>query len=357
MRIAVTRRGCLDVPDGINIFIFSLAEEFLARGIEVFAVSEFDNDEEQIAEFYLVKHSPVVRSLGHVPTKPPPWGMAESALCWRKKGRATLRALDPDLTIINGALPFKLAGRTCTVAHDAEHRGSRYVRKLYRGYSYRRTGVVVATSTEIKDALSREIRVDPRTVTVIPTCINLRAYECKPFEQREPAILHIGAAYYKSPVLSIKAFSHLRDENATLYMTGNLTDQIAACLDAVPEQVRRRIQLLGYVSAVRLKELLGSVRAVSCPSTYAVPVASPTVLESFASGTPAIISSSITRDLTTGYPHLESLRAQDPLRMADAYHSMLTDQRSWNEASEAALQAVQNYSASAVADAYLALRR
>jgi len=38
VRIVSTRRAPIDAPDGINVFIFSLASELLAAGNEVFAV-------------------------------------------------------------------------------------------------------------------------------------------------------------------------------------------------------------------------------------------------------------------------------------------------------------------------------
>jgi glycosyltransferase involved in cell wall biosynthesis len=103
----------------------------------------------------------------------------------------------------------------------------------------------------------------------------------------------------------------------------------------------------------QLKDLLSSVRVVSVPSRYDCPVASPTVLEAFASGTPVVASTSISRDLLldgiNGYAVPDALIEQGSRRI----QSLLHDDNEWERMSAAARLTAESFSAEAVARRYL----
>jgi glycosyltransferase involved in cell wall biosynthesis len=117
-------------------------------------------------------------------------------------------------------------------------------------------------------------------------------------QARIPAILHIGTSTWKNPAATLEAFA-LMDQPAELYIAGNSTPELERRLASLPNKKRDRIFLMGIVDSIRLKELLSTVRVLSVPSLYAAPVASPTVLDGLASGTPVVGSTSISTDLLT----------------------------------------------------------
>jgi hypothetical protein len=58
---------------------------------------------------------------------------------------------------------------------------------------------VVATTTELRDELVRDLARSPHELVVIPKCIELPAYRGASLAARERAILHAGTLPYKDP--------------------------------------------------------------------------------------------------------------------------------------------------------------
>ena len=199
---------------------------------------------------------------------------------------------------------------------------------MYKIYSYRKVDHIVATCSELREALAREIFVREDNISVIPTCIDIRAYRNNPLEAREPSILHVRTTDWKNPTATIDAFIRLR-QPANLYVVGNVSPKLKARLALLPEEISRRISLLEIVDSNYLKELLSKVRVLSVPSIYSMPVASPTVFDGFASGTPVIGSTSISADLLTdghtGF-RVDPSRTQD---LADNFELLLRNDNLW----------------------------
>ena len=167
---------------------------------------------------------------------------------WLKRGLPLLRELKPDFVIVNGGLPIRLPYPSCIISHDLERRGpyGSFIRKLYKMYSYRKVDRIVATCSELREALAREIFVCVDDIIVIPTCIDIKAYRNSPLEAREPAILHVGTSEWKNPKATIDAFARLT-RPATLYVVGNISAELKEQLALLPEELSRRISLLGIV--------------------------------------------------------------------------------------------------------------
>jgi hypothetical protein len=173
MKIALVRREALDVPDGINIFLFSLADALIAAGHEVVMVATFSHDMSKIQEYYKLEHWPETVAL----TSDNQVRYSRALFTWMRAGRSTMAALNPDFVLINGAVPLSLPGLTCTVSHDAEQRLGRVpmLRNLFKRYSYRQSDMVCATCDEVRDALASEASIDRANIAVIPTCVKLDA--------------------------------------------------------------------------------------------------------------------------------------------------------------------------------------
>jgi glycosyltransferase involved in cell wall biosynthesis len=353
MHIVMTRREALDTPDGINIFLFSLAEALLEGGHEVTVVGSAWTDEAKVHEFYPLRLWPRVVSLGEHRSV----HYLRSLRAWMTRGKQVIRGLKPDMVILNGAVPVRFDALTCAVSHDAEKRMERvpFFRTAFKRFCYGKADLIVATCDEVRDALSADLGMAPERIAVIPTCVRLSTYTCKPGSARENAILHMGTVDYKNPVSSVRAFARTKTEGARLYITGKPTPELLHELELLPEQVRRRVELPGYVSAARLLELLGTVKVVSVPSNYVAPVASPTAIESLASATPVVASRSISRQVLTDGVNGYVCDSADAAAMAAGFDALLENGEAWQRMSAAALQTAGAFAAGRVADQYLRL--
>ena len=356
MKIVITRREALSVPDGINIFIFSLADELIRNGHKVIVVSNLFSDTKKIKDFFELDHYPEIISMG----VPKEMGYIKSVVTWLLKGKKLINKLSPDLVIVNGAIPISFNALSCTVSHDLERRLP-YLWKMrmwYKRFAYRKSRYIVVTCSELKVKLAKELSVNTDKIQVIPTCINLNGYIRKPLTERENAILHMGTVDYKNPLTTIKAFNLLEAESAEnikLYITGKINRRLINFILKLRPCVQKKIKLLGYISAERLKELIGSVKIVSVPSNYFVPVASPTVIESFASGTPVVGSLSISRDILVDGYNGYSCDTRKEGGFASSFSNLLNDEKVWLNMSCNAIESCKKFSAKNIADLYLGL--
>ena len=344
VRILFTRRMALDVPDGINVFIFAMAQALILRGHEVLVVCSSLPDLEEIDRLFSPLNRPRLVGLSSRNLRT----AADHVRPW--VGRLdVVREFNPDVSVINGAIPVRLPGRSIIIAHDVEARGFGGFRWLYKKWTYSLADSVFATCTEIRDSLE-DTFPEFRPVGVLPTCVAVDRYAPRTRSEREPAILHLGTAPYKRAEATLDAFARMK-EHARLLVTGPVTPAVAAALQALSPEKRSKVDMLGFVSAERLVGLLGTVMAVSVPSVYRVPVCSPTVLESFASGTPVVTGFSITADVVqhgrNGY------LCSTTKEMAAAMDWCIADHEDWTRASAEARATAKRFSSDTVAQRLL----
>ncbi|MEM2045933.1 MAG: glycosyltransferase family 4 protein [Candidatus Bathyarchaeia archaeon] len=161
MRILITRREHLDVPDGINIFIFNLADSFTRLGHEVILLSTYESDQEKIKKYYGgFMFKKIYGLIRHTPNSS--YSLAKVFIAWMTKGRELIRNLKPDFCIFNGVVPFMPRGIPVVfVSHDLEPRFiSHRLRNFVKRISYNSAVCVVATTSELKEEL-----------VSFPTCI------------------------------------------------------------------------------------------------------------------------------------------------------------------------------------------
>jgi glycosyltransferase involved in cell wall biosynthesis len=352
-RVVITRRAPLDFRDGINIFIFALADAFIEAGHEVTVVATTVGDRARIQRLFDVRTEPTLLSVEDGPRSVGYEGLTPG---WLLRGRRMIGRQQPDLVINNGALPFAVPGRSCNVAHDlgwSTPRRLDRLRRAYKRYAYGRCDHVVAQCSEVRDGLARQLDVRADSIGIVPPCVDVEASQAAASETREDAILHTGTDSYKDPASTIRAFAALERPSTRLYVEGQVTDELGQQVAALPAATRSRIELLGELSAARLRALLGSVRVASFPTRYAIPTASPTVVEAIAAGTPIAGSTLISADLLKHDGN--GLACRDEAELVAAFERLLVADGPWASMSQRALAMAPRFSAREVARTYLSL--
>jgi glycosyltransferase involved in cell wall biosynthesis len=350
MRFVVTRRESFNQADGINAFVLALSEALIEAGHEVFGICGQGADESKVQSNFPGYRYTGLHSLLKDERATPKEIMAE----WRRSGLDLVRSIKPDFVIVNGALPVRMPFPSCILSHDLERRWSygSFARRLYKMYAYRKVDAVVATCSELRLALAKELMISAESISVIPTCVDLKTYENAPLEQREPAILHMGMPAYKNPAATIAAFAGLKT-HAKLYLTGNASPEVKEQIAGLPKAKQDCISLLGIVPGEELKRLLGHIRVLSVPSEYVVPVASPTVLDGLASGTPVIGTMGISTDLIVDGESGFRASPQDIAGLTAKMELLLTDDAAWRQMSQGGSVRAERFDHHAVAAAYV----
>jgi glycosyltransferase involved in cell wall biosynthesis len=212
MRIVLTRREGLDSPDGVNIFLVALGQALSDLGHEVKLVVGSLQSEAEYRRLLAPRLDLPILALSSTPLTGP-----ASAIAWLRAKRAIDR-FRPDLVVHSEAVPLPLRGIVVQAVHDLEPRSGRLapIWRSIRRFSARRSHYVVATTTELRDELVRDLGLPPHKFVVIPKCIELQAYQGASASARERAILHSGTLPYKDPVATIRAFSALNDPSVRM---------------------------------------------------------------------------------------------------------------------------------------------
>jgi glycosyltransferase involved in cell wall biosynthesis len=350
MRFVLTRREALDSPDGVNIFIVSLAQALSDLGHEVWVVVGSLRSQAEYRRLLAPRLDLRILALSRSRLT----GLASAAAWLRAKW--AIDRFKPDLVIHSEAVPLPLRGTIVQVVHDLQPRSGPLapVWRTIRRFSARRCDYVVATTTELRDELVRDLGMPPRRLVVIPKCVDLQAYRGAGLATRERAILHCGTLPYKDPGATIRAFGALDDPSATLYVTGDMTGPTQEAVEALPDRLRRCVVLLGPADGEIVRTLHCRVRVAAFPTRYAIPVASGTVMEAVAAGTPIVGSSRLSRDvLADGVNGL--VVDTNPSAMAAALKAALNDDALWSRLSAGANRMVDSFDAVRVARQYIEL--
>ncbi len=153
MRIVLTRRESLESPDGVSIFIVALAQAMLELGHQVqIVVGAFDSQAEFQRMLSPRLELPIIGL-----TRKPSTGPASLAAWLRAIG--VINGFRPDLVIHSETVPLPLHGTTVQVVHDLERRKGALaaVRRTIRRISTRRCHHVVASTSELREELVRDL--------------------------------------------------------------------------------------------------------------------------------------------------------------------------------------------------------
>lgn len=369
MKILITRVGSAIYPDGINAFVYELADAFINLGHDVYLVFGCaayepgglgkETVEERIKRMFAVDAVPCVISLSSYPHCTGSYFsfFFEQNFLFLFRGSKIISEISPDMVIFNGATTTRCSSFKVAVNHDLQFRSS--LLKCYDMLIYRTLDKVIATSNELRQEFARQLNMKLDKVVVIPICIDARKYMSRSLSERKRAILHIGTRREKNPESTVDAFEMIakHDSEIKLFVVGEpheLRERLKARIKR--KDIRRRIFLMGRVSKEKLRNLYSYVRVTSVPSLYSVPVLSPTVLESLASGTPVVCSSSgVSQDiLKDGYNGFR-VRSRDSALLAERILMLMSDNELWKRMSRNSLYTSRFYDKIYVAKEYLSL--
>lgn len=354
MRIVLTRREALDVPDGINMSIFALAQAYLRDGHEVWVLGGDGGDPSRLAALYAVERLPTVETM-NLPRDVRYNGMSVG---WLLKGRSRLTALEPDAIICHdGPFPFAITAPNCSIAINVasgETGRLRWLREAYKRAAYARSGRIVTASTEGRAVLARQLDVPIEQIVVIPPCVDLSAYQPAPWSERENLVLHLGTTPYENVPTALAAFALLPKDDVRMAVTGQISEELALEHAALPAAVRRRVELLGEPTSEHRRRLLRQAKVASFPRRYSTPTVSSAMVEPFACGTPVVGSTEVSVDVLTHGVNGLACPPEDHRAIAAAYESLL-DETTWRSLSEGALREARRYAAPAAAAEFLAL--
>lgn len=343
MRILFARRDSLSRADGINSFLYAVIEALLEQGHEIHLAGSGQTREEEVHHRFPCQAYPRFWAVGDGG----PYGWRKDIPIWFRHWPDVVRQVQPDRIVVNGVIPRWNAVPTLGINHDLENRGGFWFARLVRIIGYRLVQDRVATCTELRDALARNILMPARKIGVIPTCLRIRDFRPQA-QPKKHFLLHIGTAPYKSPEKSLKALSLVRDSRIRLVVTGPPHPCADEALKSLPPEVQSRVEFAGVLPASQLRDFMASALAVLVPSKYEIPVLSPTVLEAFASGAAVITTSSISRDLIQ--PDQNCLTAETPAETATAVNWLLTEKEKASSIAQQALEQVKQFDAAKVAE-------
>jgi glycosyltransferase involved in cell wall biosynthesis len=356
-RIVITRFESLSQPDGINIFIWHLSTVLSHWGHEVFVVGPFKEQKVVIERNFGVEIpgiNIVQLSTNDIYSKNTfyLWSL------WTRRGMNVLNKFHPEMIIMNGAVPlFNIkSNMKLTVNHDLEKRYK--FQRYYEFITYRLFDYVVTTTPELRNMLHCLYKLKFSKIKLIPVGICLENYHARRLDEREHAILHVGTRRSKNLQFSIDVLKLIlkSDPDIKLYITGPPSSYLNNILSCLNDKIKKKVKYLGSVSSLELRQIFSNVKLTLVPSTYHVPVISPTVLESFACGTPVLsfskaISSSLLIDGFNGF-RVEPTN----LRLAGHYVlKILSDNEIWRNFSQNALAHIKKFDITKIAHEYILL--
>jgi len=312
IKILFTRAGDALLTDGINVFIYELADALIDLGHEVYILSLFarglppgENQahfHESAQRLFSVKNVPTSIRLQSTFTPRSPLAVyVRGNVLFATKGSIITKELNPDFVIFNGATTMFCPYLKVAVCHDFQFRVQ--FNEIYDKILYRTFDGIIAPSSEIKQELIRQFKLPSEKTAFIPICINTQNFMSKPLKKRQHAILHVGTRREKRPDVTISSFEKIADADSKirLFVTGPLPDSNSTLytqINSLRKNIKDRVVFLGRISKEELTELYSSVKVVCVPSDYKLPVCSPTVSESLAAGTPVVGSlSAISKDI------------------------------------------------------------
>jgi len=360
MRIAITRRGNITELDGVNKFIFTLAEGLNQLGCEVHIIShalsgsQASNITSYAKKFFDFQGKIQIHTL--------PFPYTNDALTlplWFLNGSKLINKLDADAVIINGIVPLNLHKVKIAVNHGiftgSFFRVNRIMQRIYLQfvkyiYLYG-IDLTVCVSSKLKEELKKLLNIK---AVVIPLPLKLNLYRSEPFIKRSPLVLHVGGRSSKNAEISIKSVKILKEKydlDVKLIVVGRKNAYLESLSVKYKYLVPKNLEFYFDASSLIVRDLMANAKALILPSRYeALPYV---VLEAFASGLPVVVSNAIPSELVKDGYNGFRLYGYSPNSYAEKIKKLLVDGDLWSYVSTNALKTANEYSYIKIAKSYL----
>jgi glycosyltransferase involved in cell wall biosynthesis len=363
LNLAITRRECITDVDGVNRFVFTLADGLGALGNEVHVISCFERSTPSTPNLFAKKFFDVggnldIRALTGVLEKPI-W--PKIAQVWLWQGSRLLEELGVDGVIVDGIVPLRTKVVKVAVNHGifiedfTSLKGAKQriylqlARFLYQHNMDASVCVAPRLARELKEYMNMNF-------IVVPLPLKLSLYKAQAITHRDSSVLHVGTRAIKNAELSIRIIRKLVEEASSdvkLIVVGPRTAYIENLAkkneDLVPEHLELRLD----IPNLELRKLLTQVRALILPSEYEA--FSYAVLEAFASGVPVVVSEALPSELVSNCQNGFRIRNCELDLYATRLASLLTDDDLWKTMSENALRTAKHHSHIEIAGKYQTL--
>ncbi|MGB9614544.1 MAG: glycosyltransferase family 4 protein [Fervidobacterium sp.] len=342
MRIAITRRDYITNLDGVNKFVFNLADGLNKLGHEVHVVSyaSGSNSVSNIASYAKTFFDFEGKIQIHSLTPTSTCGLnSYIALFWLLYGSRLINKLDIDVCILNGIVPLNTKTVKIAVNHGiftgsfprANHVKQRVYLQIAKSLYLHGVDLTVCVSSKLQKELKKLLNIES---TVIPLPLKLHLYKNEPFEKRHSLVLHIGTRHSKNVEISIQSVKILNEKcypNVKLIVIGS-----------------RNAYVENLTS--KYKDMMAHAKVLMLPSWYET--FSYVVLEAFASGLPVVVSSAVPSELVKNEYNGFRLHSYEPGPYAEKIKTLLNDDNIWSSISKNALKTASEYSHIKVAWCY-----
>lgn len=362
MKLAITRRGFLTDVDGVNRFVFTLADGLNALGhdVHVLSYSCHDISPSNLSSFsqrtFDAEGKAKIHTLTGDVTTRPTW--SKVALAWLLKGTKLLKDLDVDAIVMNGIAPIRSDAIRLAVNHGIFHGDFRFMTGLRRRFYLEMARVLyrynvdapVCVAPLLRRELEKYLGIEFLTV---PLPVKLGLFHRAALESRGNEILHLGTRTEKNVEMSIRIIKMLREDkkiDAKLVVVGPENTHIKHLMEKYEHLTSRYVEFRLNISSSELRRLLARARVLLLPSRYEA--FSYAVLEAFASGLPAVVSNAVPSELVLDGKN--GFRVQDlQLRSyAARLTSLFTDSSLWKAISENAIETAKDYAHIRIAKKY-----
>ena len=362
MKIAIIGRGFITDLNGVNRFVFTLADGLneLGHEVHVLSYSCHNISPSKLSSFsqriFDAESKTEIHTLVGATTTKPTW--SRIALTWMHVGSKLLKELSVDAVVINGIIPLRSDAIKLAVNHGIFLGDFRFMTGLRRRFylEMARTlyqhnvDIPVCVSTSLKKELKKYLGIN---FVVVPLPLKFDLFHNATLESRSNEILHVGTRPEKNVETSIRTIRMLREKmkiDARLVVVGPKNTYIKNLMKRYENLSSGYIDFRLDISSVELRRLLARSRALLLPSRYEA--FSYAVLEAFANGLPVVVSEAVPSELVSDGRNGFRVQSLEVPPYAARLASLFTNNALWKAISADAVETARDYAHLKIAEKY-----
>jgi phosphatidylinositol alpha-mannosyltransferase len=302
MRVALVSPYDLDVAGGVQSHVLSLATALRAGGDEVVVVGPGSREEGRLAVGGSLR---VPANGSRAPIALAPIAAVRVRRALRRWRPDIVHVHEPLVPLIGPAACLSGAAPLIVTFHAYAEAGPLVM--LYRTLGpigrriVRRAAAMTAVSEVAADFHARALTLHPTSLEIVPNGVDVARFSVPGDAalvprgtEQSPTILFVGRFEPRKGVdVAVRAFALLAAERPTLRLQlvgdGPQAGAVTGLIDALPDDVRRRVVRLGRVSNAALPAVLAQAALLIVPSrggeSFGI-----VLLEAMAAGTPLVAS-------------------------------------------------------------------